>query len=73
MSQPVPAQPPPTVPPGRVHLNSLAAHQHALRAAPRPSTYPGDPSQPQQRHHQERRLLSVRHDPDKGGGMMITA
>lgn len=32
MSQPVPAQPPPTAPPGRVHLNSLAAHKHAPAA-----------------------------------------
>ncbi len=29
--------------------------------------------QPRQRHHHQRRLLLARHDPDKDGGMTITA
>ena len=36
---------------------SLPVSTHALRAALRPSTHPGDPPQPRQRHHQQRRLL----------------
>lgn len=75
MSQPVRAHPPPTHHQSAlIRTVSPSSSAHALRAKPRPSTHPGDPSPPRQRCHRQWRLLSAGHNPaDDGGDITLTA